>query len=190
MRVLDENKRKKIAEAAIRLIVDEGFAATSMHKIAKEAKVAASTIYLYFENKEDLLNKVYLMVKHHCSDTMRKNFDSQMPIKEGVRVMYDNIIKYIEQNKLNSSFLERFENSALIKENTREEAMLNCQAQFELIERGSKEGVLKKAPLMTIGSFIFYPIISKVRKANQYDQKLSKKEKDEVFQMVWDAIKA
>ena len=42
VRVLDENKRLQIGKAAIRLIVTEGFAATSMHRIAKEAKVAAS----------------------------------------------------------------------------------------------------------------------------------------------------
>ncbi|MDB4867155.1 MAG: TetR family transcriptional regulator [Cohnella sp.] len=38
-----------------------------MSKIAKKAGVSASTIYVYFENKEDMLNKLYLSIKKKMS---------------------------------------------------------------------------------------------------------------------------
>lgn len=190
MRRPDENKRKKIVQAAIKLIVTEGFTATSMHRIAKEAKVAVATIYLYFENKEDMLNQVYATVKSDFSDVLLKGFDPDMPVKEGIRYIYDNTVSYFENNPLNSSFMEQFENSALIGQELRERVRLNCQPVFALIERGVTEKVLKQASILSITGFLFYPIVSKVRTAHHNETKVTKKEKEEVFQMAWDAIKA
>ncbi len=62
MRHKDDNKHQAICDAAIGLITANGFADTSISKIAKVANVSPATIYVYFENKEDLLNKVYLFV--------------------------------------------------------------------------------------------------------------------------------
>ena len=54
------DKRQKIIDAAEKLIAESGFQGLSMHKFAKEAGVAAGTIYRYFSDKEDLLRQVRL----------------------------------------------------------------------------------------------------------------------------------
>ena len=41
------------------MIVKEGFDGLSMQKLAKAANVSPATIYLYFKNREDLLNQLY-----------------------------------------------------------------------------------------------------------------------------------
>lgn len=190
MRVLDETKKENIGRAAIKLIVTEGFAATSMHRIADEARVAASTIYLYFRNKEDMLNNLYLMVKRDFSEKLFEHFDAVMPVEQGIRRIYENIVRYFEDNPLNSSFMEQFENSALIQDEQREEARSLYQQVFTLIERGIDEGILKSVSSMSIASFIFYPIVSKIRRAHYEQTKLNDQTKEEIFQMTWDAIKA
>ena len=50
-----EEKREEIVTAARRLFVEGGYEATSMNRLAKEAGVAANTIYWYFEDKDDVL---------------------------------------------------------------------------------------------------------------------------------------
>ena len=189
MRVLDENKRKKISQAAIKLIVTEGFAATSMSKIAKEARVAASTIYLYFDNKEDMLEKVYLMVKRDFSCALFSRFDLNGPIKESMRTLFDNICGYFESHPLESSFMEQFENSALISKSLRDQAMLHFQPGLALVERGAKEKVLKKVSPLVVGAFLFHPVVSMIRRAHGDGVKVSRKEKEDIFNMLWDAIK-
>ena len=54
MRHKDDNKHQAICDAAIELITKNGFADTSMSKIAKAANVSPATIYVYFESKEAL----------------------------------------------------------------------------------------------------------------------------------------
>ncbi|HLS06652.1 MAG TPA: TetR/AcrR family transcriptional regulator, partial [Bacillota bacterium] len=52
-------KYKQIIDAAVRVIAENGYHASQVAKIAKKAGVADGTIYLYFENKEDILVSVF-----------------------------------------------------------------------------------------------------------------------------------
>ena len=56
----NSDKRQAILAAAARLIARSGLHATPMSAIAKEAGVAAGTLYLYFPSKEAMINALYL----------------------------------------------------------------------------------------------------------------------------------
>jgi TetR/AcrR family transcriptional regulator, repressor of fatR-cypB operon len=56
------DKRQAIADAAIRLISRSGLHNTPISAIAREAGVAAGTLYLYFPSKEAMINALYLEV--------------------------------------------------------------------------------------------------------------------------------
>ena len=55
----DDNKKNAITKAVISLSNEIGFSNVSMSKIAKRAGVSSSTLYVYYENKDDMFNKVY-----------------------------------------------------------------------------------------------------------------------------------
>lgn len=54
-----ENKHTKIIVAATKVFAKKGFFTARISDIAKEAKVADGTIYLYFNNKYDILLSVF-----------------------------------------------------------------------------------------------------------------------------------
>jgi AcrR family transcriptional regulator len=54
------DKRDAILAAALRLVARTGLPNTPMSAIAREAGVAAGTLYLYFPSKEAMLNALYL----------------------------------------------------------------------------------------------------------------------------------
>lgn len=54
-----ENKHSKIIAAAIKVFAKKGFFSARISDIAKEAKVADGTIYLYFNNKNDILISIF-----------------------------------------------------------------------------------------------------------------------------------
>jgi AcrR family transcriptional regulator len=51
--------RQRICEAATRLFVDSGYAATTMDQVATEAGVAVQTVYFVFHTKAELLRAVF-----------------------------------------------------------------------------------------------------------------------------------
>ena len=53
------NKHAKIITAATKVFAKKGFFNARISDIAKEAKVADGTIYLYFNNKIDILLSVF-----------------------------------------------------------------------------------------------------------------------------------
>lgn len=53
-----QESMKRIKEAAFSLITKQGYDATSIAQIAKEAGVSKGLMYNYFESKEDLLEKL------------------------------------------------------------------------------------------------------------------------------------
>lgn len=52
-------KYNQIIDAAAEVIAENGFHQAQVSKIAKKAKVADGTIYLYFKNKEDILISLF-----------------------------------------------------------------------------------------------------------------------------------
>jgi len=52
-------KYKQIIDAAVTVIAENGYHASQVSKIAKQAGVADGTIYLYFKNKDDILVSVF-----------------------------------------------------------------------------------------------------------------------------------
>lgn len=60
-----EGVRQEIMDAARELFVNEGFERVSMRKIAEKINYSPTTIYLYFDDKADLLH-------HICERTFRQ----------------------------------------------------------------------------------------------------------------------
>lgn len=71
MRTKEGNKEKDILEAAIKVFARYGYHDSKIYQIAQEAGVATGSVYVYYNNKEDLLhcifdelwNKLYLEIK-------------------------------------------------------------------------------------------------------------------------------
>ena len=53
-----ENLRQDILDAASEMFAQEGYASVSMRKIADKIEYSPTTIYLYFKDKNDLLNQI------------------------------------------------------------------------------------------------------------------------------------
>lgn len=57
--VVQEFRIQSIRDAAMRVIARKGMAAATMQEIADEAGVAKGTIYLYFRDRDDLVEKAF-----------------------------------------------------------------------------------------------------------------------------------
>ena len=99
MRIKDDEKRKALFEATVKVVNDIGFASSSVSKIAREANVSPATLYVYYENKEDLLVSTYIDIKLNLSRAILKDFDATLPIRDILQNFWLNMFDYISCHK-------------------------------------------------------------------------------------------
>ena len=188
MRSKDEKKEQAIYDAAIQLITANGFADTSMSKIAKAADVSAATIYVYFENKEDMLNKTYTHVKREIAAALGKGLQPKLTVEEAFKVIWNNFYKYAVKNSVKFSFTEQFANSPLVDRVHKEEAMSYFQTLFEWFERGKREKIFKDVQAEIFAAFAFAPLIGLVKQHFCGEVVLDTKLLKTVYEITWKSV--
>ena len=76
----DPATREQILDGAKRVFMEEGFEAASMNDITRAAGVSKGTIYVYFENKEDLFGSMIERERLRITETVRHVLDGRKPI--------------------------------------------------------------------------------------------------------------
>lgn len=188
MRHKDDSKREAITNAAIELITTAGFADTSMSKIAKAANVSPATIYVYFENKEDLLNQLYLMVKRELSEAMLAGYDDSLSVEAGFKLIWENSCRYMLAQPTRFAFSEQFANSPLVNRVSREEGSGYYQPVFSVFERGKREGIFKDISLDLSIAFFYAPLMLLVKQHYSGDIVFDRELQQIVFEITWDAL--
>jgi len=188
VRVKDSNKEQAIYDAAISLITANGFADTSMSKIAKAADVSPATIYVYFENKEDMLNKTYAHVKGEMAAALMKGLKSELSVAEAFKVIWNNFHKYAITNQVRFSFTEQFANSPLVDKVRKEEGMEFFLPLFAWFERGRREKIFKDIPAELFTAFAFAPLVALTKQHFCGDVILDEKLLKKAFAISWDSV--
>ena len=114
MRSRDENKETAIRDRAIEMIARDGFDGLSMGKLARAAHVSPATIYIYYKNREDLLNKLYLHVQETFAVVTLDGFDPKLSFEQGLWIQWKNRLRFILKYPGYYQFYEQFRNSPLI----------------------------------------------------------------------------
>lgn len=78
----DPAKREQIIEGAKRVFLRGGFDSVSMNDITREAGVSKGTIYVYFENKEDLFAAMIQQERSRVVETVRHKLDENKPLRQ------------------------------------------------------------------------------------------------------------
>lgn len=89
---------EQIFDATDRLMAKEGLHHLSMHKLAKEAGIAAGTIYLYFKSKEELLAQFARRVFNKFVVAIEEGFDEHQSFFEQYKKMWWNIWHFLQEN--------------------------------------------------------------------------------------------
>lgn len=189
MRHKDENKSKSIYKAAIQLVNEQGLSATSMSKIAKRAGISSSTIYVYFDNKEDMLNKLYLMIKKDMSVEIFQHYDDSISIRASFEYALKKYLDFILNNKDEFLFIEQFSNSPLLHNLSEEEGTLMFDPVIKLLEEGKSQDIFKQVDTNLLYIAMVNLCMQYVKEC--YAGRITFKQEDIsiIVDMTWDAIK-
>lgn len=93
---LSEFNRNNILAAAKQLFLDKGITQTTMDDIAKTADYSKSTIYVYFENKEEIFNYIVLEYFTFLRDGLSYAVDSASDFTDGYFAICNTVVKFYD----------------------------------------------------------------------------------------------
>jgi AcrR family transcriptional regulator len=163
MRTRDDSKEKAIRQQALKMIVKDGFEGFSMQKLAKAAKVSPGTLYIYFQDKEDLILQLCREVGNKMSEATLIDFDPAMPFSEGLKVQWINRAKYCIKNPLESAFLEQLKHSSLQLKAIGILSQGFKEVMGLFVTNAIKRNELVKVPIEVYWSVAFAPLYNLVK---------------------------
>ena len=138
MRQVKSSKTKldvseQIFDATDRLMAKEGLHHLSMHKLAKEAGIAAGTIYLYFKSKDELLAQFARRVFNKFNKfvaAIEDGFDETQSFFDQYSKMWLNVWYFLQENPTILSNMNQYRSLPEFLEIFRKETEYSCWEQF------------------------------------------------------------
>ena len=183
------DKRNALVKATIDLVNNNGFHATPMSKIAKMANVSPATIYLYFENKQDLVNQTYIEMKAEYTKYAFANFNPDMNVVDGFKLIWNRIADFKLKECESAMFLAQCDNTPIIDEPSRQEGIKHLQPLLDLWERGKKEGIIKPMSNYLLYAYAINPLSFLMISQKRGAFTLDKTHIEEAYQSAWNSIK-
>jgi AcrR family transcriptional regulator len=97
--VVQEFRIHTIRDAAMRVIARKGMASATMQEIADEAGVAKGTIYLYFRDRDDLVEKTFESAMGDLHKQVDEALETEGTFEEKLRAVVTAQIRFFQANR-------------------------------------------------------------------------------------------
>lgn len=158
-------KESAIKNAAMKVVGEFGFHGATVSKIAKEANVSPGTVYLYHENKEEMMKKLYVESVNESVEYMLKNVDENSSASEIISEIVTNYYEFIITHKELYSFTVQFSNVPALVDQTKDAD--GHQLMFNVLTKLKTDGKIANFNRKTIYAIVFTTVQSI---AMQYDE--------------------
>ena len=185
-----QSKKTAILESTLVLIQEHGFHGTPMSQIAKNAGVAAGTIYHYFDSKDTLIKELYVYVKDKLAEAIVAHDDPERPYRERFLDFWVNQCSFFIGGPAFLYFLEQYINSPYAKRFSEQESRLFAEKVKPFFAFGIENGIIRKMDYELLGPIIHGSIVAaaKFHLSGHHDFT-----RDRLYGMagiIWDGIKA
>jgi AcrR family transcriptional regulator len=177
------DKRDAILAGALRLIARLGLHNAPMSGVAREAGVAAGTLYLYFPSKEAMINALYLELLDDRERAVAVDPHVSEP-REGLRQYWHGLARWHLDHPDASSFLQQCQSSAILTSETREEELRRNVEGFAKFDAAVAAGFIRDLPRPVFYALLAGPIFVLAQLRDSGEIVLS----DEVLEMTFDAV--
>src|SRR5207244_13504998 len=96
--VVHDFRVQSIQDAAMRVIARKGMAAATMQEIADEAGVAKGTIYLYFRDRDDLVEKAFESAMNELHERVDEALETEGTFEAKFRAVLAAQIRFFQTN--------------------------------------------------------------------------------------------
>jgi AcrR family transcriptional regulator len=173
----------------LRLITEQGVHATPMSQVAKEANVAAGTIYHYFDSKEHLLNELYLELKKEFGTMIVEQVNSSGNFEKQFRSLWRILFQYFIENPMAFKFAEQISHSPLITNKIKEEGQQYYAPIFTFFQKGIQQKSIRAINPILLVELVYGNVISAVHLALSDKVDIDSTILEQAIDFSWNAIK-
>lgn len=185
----NSEKYHRIIKAATKIFAEKGFFQSKISEIAREARVAAGTVYLYFESKDDILISLFEEQMKSVLDNMTAQVSRQKdPVKKLEKFALTHL-QLIEQNKDMAEIIqvELRQSGRFMKEYKNEKFAQYLDLISDIIREGQENGVFKKDIIPGVAKRAFFGALDEMSRfwvlssRRQYDIRVAAKQISSYF---------
>lgn len=188
-RLTKQATRAKIREAVVEEATENGINATSVTGVVKRANISAGTIYVHFENKEDMLQKIYLEIKTEFHALMMEAAE-QANDKQMISQMWFSLFDFVSTHPKDFLFIEYAGAAKILTEDQLKQVSVMEEEIRALLERAKASGTLADLPVSVISVLLIAPAMQLARSATLKDLQVPQATIDVTFERVWLSIAA
>ncbi len=172
MRPADPRKEVAIREAALSIIAAEGLENLSMQRLAQTAGVSPRTIYIKYENKEDMLIRLFIdAVLPEYESAVLDGFDAASGYAAGIERIWVNAFRYLSAHEPQFRLLMYSKSSPMLvaaftKAQVAEGQHFKPLAAF--LNRHAKAGLIRKMPYEVARALLFAPLLDLMSEHFEY----------------------
>jgi len=183
MRKIDEGKKNRIKQAVFEIARDEGIAGLSFGKLAKRAGVSSGTPYVYYQDKTDMLGKIYLDVKTLVDDGLQADIDQGKTPEERLFNAVNHFAKQLVAHQLEANYLAAIEDNPQLVTAAVLQAGNQLAAPLKVaFEAAAATGRLKPTNPESVRALLFGPFTMVLRQRFAIDQPVLASELETVIQ--------
>ena len=183
---VNTDKREAILAAALRLVARLGLHNTPMSAVAREAGVAAGTLYLYFPSKEAMINALYLDVLADREQSMRPGSaaDATATARDGLWSFWHGLARWHLDRPEASNFAQQCKASGILTEETRDVERRRHAEGLASFEQAVAAGHLRDMSLHVFWALAVGPITQLAQMSDAREIEIT----DDVLRATFDGV--
>ncbi|TBX53202.1 TetR/AcrR family transcriptional regulator [Lactiplantibacillus paraplantarum] len=145
MKEKNEQRRQDILDATVQMINAEGLGGITMTKVAKKAAISQSNIYIYFENKEDLVKQAFLSRKQKMSDYLFAHFNAQASALDNLALFARALYQFAADNPEDADLIQQFQAAPIMAtlDLSQDEAGMRFDDIVAALDKGIESGEIR-----------------------------------------------
>ena len=185
------DKKEQLMSSALKMFVANGVGNTSTNAIAKEAGVAAGTLFLYFPTKQDLIHALILKIGKEQSETIKSLPGLSGSARENFLTIWEGSIRWFLEHIEAYHYVRQVRDSGLIAEQVVQESAKFFDYYYVAIQKGLAEGSIKAYPIELIGGLLYQDIVAVMNLIETHtDPEMQNQTINDGFEIFWDGIRA
>ena len=151
--------------AALELMSDRSYQATTVPEVAARAGVAAGTIYLHFPSKEALANAVYRESKLEMQRFLVEAMAAARSPRGGFRRLWRGLFEFSRKQPEVFRFLELHRHLPYLDAASREVAQRVFDSVAGFVRDAQRQGAVRKAPAEVLIALAFGAFVGLAKEA-------------------------